>query len=379
MGNLIMNKRVENFSQRSDIKNLDIFIEKRFTSLEKKFISILIEQSRACRHSSLIVKINDIPDDPFKFLDKFSKKKIKYRCENKFSEVIQGAFPIISSYQISEDILIILSAEFFKSFQINNFFKFLSINEIVLFKEKHSLPVFLLLLKNYSNKELHFSIEEMKYFLKIEDQKYLRYYDFEKNVILKVVADINQYSHLTLTYEKIKKSESKNSKIIGIKFKFIATIKEESSEFINRLLSQGKEYIDDFVEFQNICFEHFESHGENMVLENFNYSLDNFETNFLSYFKNSLKNNIVLKNKLEPIIMLEKKYSSLFFLYSEVIKTLNKLYKNNTIGFDTVNYKFIVDILKLKDREELKLLVADYIINIQYFKKSKSRITFHKK
>jgi len=380
MEDLILNKRIEKFRKRSDIKKIDILIEKRFNSLEKNFLSKLINQLKEKKSLFLVVKMNDIPNSPDNFLDKLTQKKIKYRCKNKFHEEIQGTFPIISSYQIySEDILIILSTEFLKSFQLNNFFKYLSIGEIILFKEKHSLIIFLLMLKNYEEEELELSIEELKSILKIEDQKYPRYYDFEKNVILKFILDINEHSHMTLSYEKIKKSESKNSKVIGVKFKYKPAIEEISSEFINNLMEQGKNYIQDFVKFQNICLEYIESHGKKMVLENFNYSLKNFESDFLSYFKNSLENNVANSKTLETVVVIEKKYSSLFFLYSEVIKILNKLYKNDTISFELINQGEFIKILRLEDNGEIKFSIPNHIISVKYSKKDKSKIIFQKK
>jgi len=355
------NDATSNFNDINNILNVEVKINKRFYTDEKTLIKFICEK----KEKNIVIFLDEIPNGDFEIFERLAKKKVSFNLINIFEETISGSFTIISSYiKKGNEVYITLSNDFFQSFTGINFLSNIFIYDTFLFNERYSTEIFFEILKNYKKNELVLSLDELKTKLKIPLDKYSRYYDFEKNVILKSLRDINKNSHLSVSFEKIKKSTHKNSKVEYIIFKFYNSALEAKIKFVNDLTLIAKNHILNFKEFQEVCYEAVKTNDEEYILNILDYTINEHKKgDFTELFRKNLS-----KSELNMYFYINKKYTNLYFIYLDIVKELKKIAEKEKFELGLINETIGRKILKLKDNEFLKFHVNNITIEINYFK-----------
>ena len=132
--------------------------------------------------------------------------------------------------------------------QLKEKFTRYQLKNILYLSNKHSIRIYELL-KQYENiGNRTFTVDEIKEVLFLQDQ-YNRFYDFERYVLKPTMEEINDYTDLKVSYEKIKKGRS----IHSIKYKI--ELKE---------IDDYKTYLEDNYNIKDI------KTGAGLQAENFN-------------------------------------------------------------------------------------------------------------
>lgn len=165
------------------------------------------------------------PENIYSFLEKLTKKSITYNITLEGKKSI-GIFNLISSFFISNDnITIFLPQELKESKKNKTLFSLLNLKIIYNFKDKSTYLFYFYFFKNFIlKKPFEVEFEELKKILKLEN-KYDRFFDFEKNIIKSLLQDLENF--FSLKCEKVKVGNSINNKVIGFKFFFGDYIWEE--------------------------------------------------------------------------------------------------------------------------------------------------------
>lgn len=129
----------------------------------------------------------------------------------------------------------------------------------------------------------------------IEENKYTRFFDFEKLILKPCINEIEKYTNLKITYSKLKQNNKRNEKVMGILF----NIKDLTSEILDRRINKIGELIKVHCKNYDIILKFIKKELEektfSYILENTQYALmhpkNNFELSLISAIKyNSYKN-----------------------------------------------------------------------------------------
>lgn len=167
------------------------------------------------------------------------------------------------------------------------------LKNILTLKGTHSIRIYELL-KQYENiGKREFELLEFKTILGLQNE-YDRVFDFEKYVLKTSKEEINEYTDITIDYEKIKRGR----KIVGVKFTIKSKIHHDENKIIDALYT--KEEIKNIQEKSGLQNEKFNSKQimdlyEIAVTKTDSNDLNPFEYIRLNYLQMIKKENI--KNK----------------------------------------------------------------------------------
>lgn len=94
--------------------------------------------------------------------------------------------------------------------QLKEKFTRYQIKNILYLSNKHSIRIYELLKQYEPIGKRTFTVDELKEILMLEEQ-YQRFYDFERYVLKPTMEEINDYTDIKISYDKIKKGRSINS------------------------------------------------------------------------------------------------------------------------------------------------------------------------
>lgn len=371
--NIILKKKPSKID-RAIVKYLLNFYE------EKKEIFIEISKSKLKTILAL-----DSFEDVQNYLEKFMQVKLYYSFKDKEDYLCKGVFHILDSYFVQKDkIVMVLSKEILMSFDTNTLFNKVNLKTILEFESNYTLPIYLKIL-NYelSNEEksIDFYLDELKGLLDVENC-YDRFYDFEKKVLEPIIKDLNTYSGYQITFEKIKKSESSSSKILGVTLSFHNKKIEELKGQVNKLLHLLKGKIENFDLIYNYIFENIQRYGYDYVYDNITYVTKkdfskkehkNFD-NFLIKALNENLGYLMLKEEENNRVIVEKFLKSPYELHDEISKAIAKLGTERITEDHLFVASFIHNVYQLKDGESYIFRGSGVKVEVVYNKKSKSRI-----
>ena len=134
----------------------------------------------------------------------------------------QGAIEICLTRQVVKGISRIDGAvDFFTQYLLSNTVKFKSVYSVRLYE----------LLAQWKNADMRkipiFELQTFRKQLGVEDDEYIRMFDFKKYVLDKAINEINKHSDLVVSYEKKKKGRV----ISGFKFKISEKANNEKHDF----------------------------------------------------------------------------------------------------------------------------------------------------
>lgn len=368
------NKISNNFFNFSTFFNTEILFTKRFSKNDILFKQFLIKHIVTTDEKKLEIKENEIKkiislphgETVDSFLSKFCSKRIVIYYGKSKLNPYELSLSIVASYlKIEDRYKIKISDDFYKIFNSEkNDFKLFYLNILLSFSNIISRNLFNLL-KSISNEAfLEISLEELKSYLNIEES-YDRFFDFEHKILIPALKEIEEFLLYKVEYSKIKESNSKNSKIKGIRFDIIQTADNNREKNLTLLFelfnpfAKNEKLLQEFITKQSFFYSF------NYLKRNIEYSLlhscknldsfliesiekDYVNTRFKTKFKNFSKQYTLISNLNQNFTSLDdfrdnifkeidkKKLSELSILV-KFMKSSFQLFRNNFLTNEALN------------------------------------------
>ena len=377
--NIYFSEKFTNFQS-----NIKLEFSKKITKNEKIFLKLLF--FRIVSDSSFLEKaeirfeellstlefssINDFTP----FFNTLSEKHILFSTDTQLS----GSFGIISSFILYSDYCQIFFTEEFKNcFSLKkNFFSLLEIEKFIFMNDSFSFSFYNNIIKNFKDKkEVSLPISLVKTYLNAND-KYERFFDFEKHILKKAVLDINTFTDFSVEYEKIKECKKATNKIISINFS-INKSKQSYKPYDNKIykmLGLIKKKISNPEEIYHLFVLYVAKRGYKYVYDNINYAKNSFPEDFEKNLKKSLMLNLA-SNKLKLYVNELKTVKSPIVLFYTLTRKLNKIKRHYPKIEELMrNFKLknIDSISYFKDNDSFEFSNKYIRIFVKYYSDKKS-------
>ena len=377
------------FSEKfTNLKNtINLKFSKKITKNEKNFFKLLF--FRIASDSSFLEKaeirfeellsILEFPsiNDFTLFFNALMEKHIFFSTNMQFS----GSFGIISSFTLYSDYCHIFFTEEFKNcFSLKkNFFSLLEIEKFIFMNDSFSFSFYNNIIKNFKDKnEITLPVSLVKTYLNAND-KYERFFDFEKYILKKAILDTNTFTDFSIEYEKIKEHKKATNKITSIIF-YINKSKQSYKPFDNKIykmLEPIKEKISNPEEIYHLFVLYVSKRGYKYVYDNINYA-----KNYKDFEKN-LKKALMLNlasNKLKLFVNVSKTVKSPIVLFYTLTRKLNKI-KRHYPKIEELMYNFklknIDSISYFNDNDSFEFSNKYIRIFVKYYSSKKSIIEIY--
>ena len=384
--NIYFSQKFTNF-QKKDIK---LEFSKKITKNEKIFLKLLffkiVSDSYFLEKAEIrFEEILSIPEfssinnfNPF-----FKALSEKYITFSVFSPDISfsGSFGILSSFILYSDYCQVFFTEEFKScFSLKkSFFSLLEIEKFIFMTDSFSFGFYNNIIKNAEDKnEVSLPLSSVKLHLNA-DNKYERFFDFEKHILKKAIIDINTFTDFSIEYEKIKEHKKATNKITSISF-YINKSKQSYKPFDNKIykmLEPIKEKISNPEEIYHLFVLYVSKRGYKYVYDNINYA-----KNYKDFEKN-LKKALMLNlasNKLKLFVNVSKTVKSPIVLFYTLTRKLNKI-KRHYPKIEELMYNFklknIDSISYFNDNDSFEFSNKYIRIFVKYYSSKKSIIEIY--
>ena len=377
------------FSEKfTNLKNtINLKFSKKITKNEKNFFKLLF--FRIASDSSFLEKaeirfeellsILDFPsiNDFTPFFNALMEKHIFFSTDMQFS----GSFGIISSFILYSDYCQIFFTEEFKNcFSLKkNFFSLLEIEKFIFMNDSFSFSFYNNIIKNFKDKnEITLPVSLVKTYLNAND-KYERFFDFEKYILKKAILDINTFTDFSIEYEKVKEHKKATNKITSISF-YINKSKQSYKPFDNKIykmLEPIKEKISNPEEIYHLFVLYVSKRGYKYVYDNINYAKNSKD------FEKNLKKALMLNlasNKLKLFVNVSKTVKSPIVLFYTLTRKLNKI-KRHYPKIEELMYNFklknIDSISYFNDNDSFEFSNKYIRIFVKYYSSKKSIIEIY--
>jgi len=377
------------FSEKfTNLKNtINLKFSKKITKNEKNFFKLLF--FRIASDSSFLEKaeirfeellsILNFPsiNDFTPFFNALIEKHIFFSTDMQFS----GSFGIISSFVLYSDYCHIFFTEEFKNcFSLKkNFFSLLEIEKFIFMNDSFSFSFYNNIIKNFKDKnEITLPVSLVKTYLNSND-KYERFFDFEKYILKKAILDINTFTDFSIEYEKIKEHKKATNKITSISFS-INKSKQSYKPFDNKIykmLELIKEKISNPEEIYHLFVLYVSKRGYKYVYDNINYAKNSED------FEKNLKKALMLNlasNKLKLFVNVSKTVKSPIVLFYTLTRKLNKI-KRHYPKIEELMYNFklknIDSISYFNDNDSFEFSNKYIRIFVKYYSSKKSIIEIY--
>ena len=377
------------FSEKfTNLKNtINLKFSKKITKNEKNFFKLLF--FRIASDSSFLEKaefrfedllsILDFPsiNDFTPFFNALMEKHIFFSTDMQFS----GSFGIISSFVLYSDYCHIFFTEEFKNcFSLKkNFFSLLEIEKFIFMNDSFSFSFYNNIIKNFKDKnEITLPVSLVKTYLNANN-KYERFFDFEKYILKKAILDINTFTDFSIEYEKIKEHKKATNKITSISFS-INKSKQSYKPFDNKIykmLELIKEKISNPEEIYHLFVLYVSKRGYKYVYDNINYAKNSED------FEKNLKKALMLNlasNKLKLFVNVSKTVKSPIVLFYTLTRKLNKIKRHYPKIEELMNnfkLKNIDSISYFNDNDSFEFSNKYIRIFVKYYSSKKSIIEIY--
>ena len=369
--------------------NIKLEFSKKITKNEKIFLkflffriisdSLFLKKAEIRFEEILSTLEFDSIDNLTPFFKTLSEKHILFSTDAQFS----GSFGIISSFILHSDYCQIFFTEEFKScFSLKkNFFSLLDIEKFIFMNDSFSFNFYNNIIKNLKNKnEVTLPVSLVKMYLNT-DNKYERFFDFEKHILKKAISDINTFTDFSVEYEKIKESKKATNKIISINF-FINKSRQSYKPYDNKIykmLELIKEKISNPEEIYHLFVLYVTKRGYKYVYDNINYVKNSFSEDFEKNLKKSLMLNLA-SNNLKLFVNVSKSVKSPIVLFYTLTRKLNKI-KRHYPKIEELMHNFklrnIDSISYFNDKDSFKFSNKYIRIFVKYYSDKKSIIEIY--
>ena len=380
--NIYFSEKFTNFQS-----NIKLEFSKKITKNEKNFFKLLF--FRIASDSSFLEKaeirfeellsILEFPsiNDFTPFFNALMEKHIFFSTDMQFS----GSFGIISSFTLYSDYChIFFTKEFKNCFSLKkNFFSLLEIEKFIFMNDSFSFSFYNNIIKNFKDKnEITLPVSLVKTYLNAND-KYERFFDFEKYILKKAILDINTFTDFSIEYEKIKEHKKATNKITSISF-YINKSKQSYKPFDNKIykmLELIKEKISNPEEIYHLFVLYMSKRGYKYVYDNINYAKNSKD------FEKNLKKALMLNlasNKLKLFVNVSKTVKSPIVLFYTLTRKLNKI-KRHYPKIEELMYNFklknIDSISYFNDNDSFEFSNKYIRIFVKYYSSKKSIIEIY--
>lgn len=360
-----------------NIKNIFVDINVRTSRLEDKIFQIILEKiKKNIEKNEKEYTILTFKQEEFEVEEKEIEQglkglmnkglKLSYLDGEKENVV---SFNYVAGYQkINETFTIFVVPSIINSFTKNSFEYGVSLRTFFYLRKKIVIKFMNLLIKNIEqDREIEIELEELKDLLEIANNSYERFFDFEKNILKPLVEKLNTFSNFTIKYDKIKKGENKNNKVIGIRFTIHNIEIEKNRGETNYLIQIIKNMVQDYRDIWEEVNASIQNYGFESTKRNLLFLKENgFEISD-NEIKNYLRNdgrNIEEILKLSDHILIKEKYS----IYKDIPSFIKIIY-DTIIAYDfyySLNFKFLSVIKNYIEGETLYYKDSTYIIYGKY-------------
>lgn len=360
-----------------NIKNIFVDINVRTSRLEDKIFQIILEKiKKNIEKNEKEYTILTFKQEEFEVEEKEIEQglkglmnkglKLSYLDGEKENVV---SFNYVAGYQkINETFTIFVVPSIINSFTKNSFEYGISLRTFFYLRKKIVIKFMNLLIKNIEqDREIEIELEELKDLLEISNDAYERFFDFEKNILKPLVEKLNTFSNFTIKYDKIKKGENKNNKVIGIRFTIHNIEIEKNRGETNYLIQIIKNMVQDYRDIWEEVNASIQNYGFESTKRNLLFLKENgFEISD-NEIKNYLRNdgrNIEEILKLSDHILIKEKYS----IYKDIPSFIKIIY-DTIIAYDfyySLNFKFLSVIKNYIEGETLYYKDSTYIIYGKY-------------
>ena len=369
--------------------NIKLEFSKKITKNEKIFLKLLFFRiisdslflkKAEIRFEEILSTLEfDSIDNLTPFFKTLSEKYILFSTDAQFS----GSFGIISSFILHSDYCQIFFTEEFKGcFSLKkNFFSLLDIEKFIFMNDSFSFNFYNNIIKNLKNKnEVTLPVSLVKMYLNT-DNKYERFFDFEKHILKKAISDINTFTDFSVEYEKIKESKKATNKIISINF-FINKSRQSYKPYDNKIykmLELIKEKISNPEEIYHLFVLYVTKRGYKYVYDNINYVKNSFSEDFEKNLKKSLMLNLA-SNNLKLFVNVSKSVKSPIVLFYTLTRKLNKI-KRHYPKIEELMHNFklrnIDSISYFNDKDSFEFSNKYIRIFVKYYSNKKSIIEIY--
>lgn len=357
-----------------DIENIYVDLKVRTSKVENKIFQMILDKIRKNTENldniynlGLNIELKEISES-FQNIEIALKGLMGKGIDINYlkgERRIFNTFNYVTSYTYNGEIFnIFIPLNILNCFKKNTLEYKISLRTFFYLRKKAVINFFNLLIKNIEqNRDVEVSLEELRDIFEISKESYDRFFDFEKNILKPLVEKINNYSNFVIEYEKIKKGENKNNKVIGIKFKIHNIEIEKNKGETNYLIQIIKNMITDYQEIWesiNSSIQHygFESTRRNILFLKEN-GLEISDDDIKIYLKNDGRN-IEEILKISDHILIKEKYS----IYKDSNTFLKTIY-DTIIGYDfyySLNFNFLSIIKNYREGESLYYKDSTFVI-----------------
>lgn len=357
-----------------DIENIYVDLKVRTSKVENKIFQIILDKIREnienldnIYNLGLNIELKEISES-FQNIEIALKGLMGKGIDINYlkgERRIFNTFNYVTSYTYNEEIFnIFIPLNILNCFKKNTLEYKISLRTFFYLRKKAVINFFNLLIKDIEqNRDIEVSLEELRDIFEISKESYDRFFDFEKNILKPLVEKVNNYSNFVIEYEKIKKGENKNNKVIGIRFKIHNIEIEKNKGETNYLIQIIKNMITDYQEIWesiNSSIQHygFESTRRNILFLKEN-GLEISDDDIKIYLKNDGRN-IEEILKISNHILIKEKYS----IYKDSNTFLKTIY-DTIIGYDfyySLNFNFLSIIKNYREGESLYYKDSTFVI-----------------
>ena len=357
-----------------DIENIYVDLKVRTSKVENKIFQIILDKIREnienldnIYNLGLNIELKEISES-FQNIEIALKGLMGKGIDINYlkgERRIFNTFNYVTSYTYNEEIFnIFIPLNILNCFKKNTLEYKISLRTFFYLRKKAVINFFNLLIKDIEqNRDIEVSLEELRDIFEISKESYDRFFDFEKNILKPLVEKVNNYSNFVIEYEKIKKGENKNNKVIGIRFKIHNIEIEKNKGETNYLIQIIKNMITDYQEIWesiNSSIQHygFESTRRNILFLKEN-GLEISDDDIKIYLKNDGRN-IEEILKIANHIVIKEKYS----IYKDSNTFLKTIY-DTIIGYDfyySLNFNFLSIIKNYREGESLYYKDSTFVI-----------------
>jgi len=383
-------------------KKIKILFSKALNKKEKHFLKFLFTEYKLLEKFEKTAILQDVELDEIldvlkfirfeqlkKFLDNLQVKKLEFTILSNDKIVLYGRFPILVSYNVVYSKIEFQFAREIQSARKNNtLFSLLRFDFLIFMGDEttYNFYTYLISDKNYNNDTV-ITLKRLKEMFDTED-KYERFFDFEKQVLKKTIETINLFSDIKIAYKKIKVGEHINNKVEKIRFKIMdnnKTSKEKNKELvqnINSVMDLIKNDVKDFHSIYELIKTYILKKNYDYVYKNVLFAKKQFKNNVEKQLKKVLLLDLAQFSKTNfrnesEIINIKRKYITSFFLQLDVANLMRQNHLENELRV-IVDDGYFNEILTLKNKQILKKDFYDFKIYIQYFQNTKSIIKLTK-
>ena len=377
------------FSEKfTNLKNtINLKFSKKITKNEKNFFKLLFFRiasgpsflEKAEIRFEELLSILEFPsiNDFTPFFNALMEKHIFFSTDMQFS----GSFGIISSFVLYSDYCHIFFTEEFKNcFSLKkNFFSLLEIEKFIFMNDSFSFSFYNNIIKNFKDKnEITLPVSLVKTYLNANN-KYERFFDFEKYILKKAILDINTFTDFSIEYEKIKEHKKATNKITSISFS-INKSKQSYKPFDNKIykmLELIKEKISNPEEIYHLFVLYVSKRGYKYVYDNINYAKNSED------FEKNLKKALMLNlasNNLKLFVNVSKTVKSPIVLFYTLTRKLNKIKRHYPKIEELMNnfkLKNIDSISYFNDNDSFEFSNKYIRIFVKYYSSKKSIIEIY--